>query len=48
MNQYIIRPKSSVCSKTVYNLEHIYSYTTTSKHTIIDTIVSTKSTHYTL
>ena len=44
MNQYII--KSSVHSKTVYNFEHVYTFT--SKHTIIDAIVSAKSTHYTL
>ena len=44
MNQYIV--KSSVRSKTVYNRKH--TNTSTSKHAIIDTIVSTKSTRYTL
>jgi len=45
MNQCVI--KSSVPQyKIVYNLEHVYA--STSKHTIIDTIVSGKSTHYTL
>ena len=44
MYQYIV--KRSVRSKTTHNLRHVYA--STSKHAIIDTIVSTKSTDYTL
>jgi len=44
MNQYIIN--SSVRSKAVYNRKH--TNTSTSKHAIINTIVSTKSIRYTL
>jgi len=44
MNQYIF--KSSVCSKTVYKRKH--TNTSTSKHAIVNTMVSTESTRYTL
>ena len=44
MHQYIV--KSSVRSKATHNLRHIY--TSTSKHAVIDTIMSAESTNYTL
>jgi len=44
MHQYIV--KRSVHSKTTHNLRHVYA--STSNHAIIGTIVSAKSTDYTL
>ena len=44
MYQYIV--KSGICSKTVHDLKPVY--TSTSNHTIIHTIMSTKFTNITL
>jgi len=44
MYQYVV--KSGICSKTVHDLRHVY--TSTSKHTIINTIMSAKFTNNTL
>ena len=44
MHKYIVQ--ASVCSKTANDLGHIY--TSTSKHAIIDAVMSAESTDYTL
>jgi len=38
--------KCSIVSKTIYNFTHVYA--STFKYTVINAIVSTKSTYYTL